>query len=81
MVIYYLHELLLLYRFYIHSQTCQTKTIPSVLFLLTIRNKARLRAIRASNLNCNDGTVKNQNYYLLITKYNQLMTELSSKAN
>lgn len=58
MVIYYLHELLLLYRFYIHSQTCQTKTIPSVLFLLTIRNKARLRAIRASNLNCNDGTVK-----------------------
>lgn len=40
MVIYYLHELLLLYRFYSHSQTCQTRTIQS-LFLLTIRNKAR----------------------------------------
>lgn len=45
MVIYYLHELLLLYRFYSHSQTCQTRTIQSLLFLLTIRNKARLRGI------------------------------------
>lgn len=64
MAIYYSHDLLILYRFYIHSQTCQTRTIPSVLLLSTVRNKARLTAIRASNLICNDGTVKKSELFV-----------------